>query len=254
VAAVAALVLLFATFACAQTPAPAQASPFASGNAFYAQGNYEGARQQYLAQLQQGPATVPLLYNLGSACFQARQLGWAIVYYERALLAAPRDPDLRANWALAMSSRHVAPSTTAPGWAQMLWRALLDRATLTELSLLMLAAYLLACVLVIRWLRGTLFRRRYQWLLWLSLMLLVLFGGLTAGKARAYDPARAVIVADGQLMSGPADSFQALRKTYQGEIVHLVGQQGMWREVIFDSGARGFVAQSEVEPINVRSR
>ncbi|MHB8996215.1 MAG: tetratricopeptide repeat protein [Armatimonadota bacterium] len=246
--------LLVASLAFAQDPAPAQVSPFARGNALYAQGNYEGARQQYLAQLQQGPVTVPLLYNLGNACFQARQLGWAIVYYERALLAAPRDADLRANHALAMSSRHVAPSTTAPGWAQVLWRAALDRATLSELSLLMLAAYLLASVLVIRWLRGTLFRRRYQWLLWLSLVLLLLFGSLTAGRARAYhDSARAVIVADGQLMSGPAGSFQTMRKTYQGEFVRLVGQQGMWREVIFESGARGFVAQTEVEPIAVRA-
>lgn len=236
----------------ARTPesAAVQGSPFQQGNALYQQGQYQQAQQQYQQQLQQGRVTVPLLYNLGNACYQSQQLGWAILYYERALLAAPRDADLRANFALAMASRRVPPSTEAPGWTQVLWRGILDHLTLNELALLLALSYLAACALAFSWLRAGELRRRYQWVLYLSLALAVLFGTLTASKCLTYhDPQRAVIVADGQLQSGPAESFQSLRKTYQGEIVRLTGRQGMWRQAQFEAGAVGWVPQADVETI-----
>lgn len=241
--------LLLCSLASAQQPA-AQESSFAQGNAYYQQGDYQRAEQAYSQQLQQGPVTVPLLYNLGNACFQCRELGWAIVYYERAKLGAPRDRDLRANLAVALSSRRVPPATEAPGWVQVLWSGVLDRVTLNELTLLATLSYLASCALLFWGLRSDRLRRRYRWLLVVGAVLFALFGGLVASKWRQYhDPARAVIVADGQMMSGPADNFQSLRKTCQGELARVRTQQGMWREVQFETGAVGWVPQSEVELI-----
>ena len=82
-------------------------SPFAYGNTTYQRGEYEMARQQYLAQLQQGPATPALWYDLGNASLKLQQAGWAILYYERAALYVPRDRDLRANLSVALASRRV---------------------------------------------------------------------------------------------------------------------------------------------------
>ena len=246
-------VILPALFLCsivfAQQPA-AQQSLFAQGNAYYQQGAYQRAEQAYSQQLQQGPVTAPLLYNLGNACFQSLQLGRAIVYYERAKLAAPRDRDLRANLAVALSSRRVPASTEAPGWAQVLWGGVLDRVTLNELALLTALSYLATCALLVWWLRSDHLRRRYRWLLVVGAVLFALVCSLAVSKWQVdCNPARAVIVADGQMMSGPADNFQPLRKTYQGELARVRTQQGMWREVQFETGAVGWVSQSEVELI-----
>ncbi|MEI6502936.1 MAG: hypothetical protein WCP21_18150, partial [Armatimonadota bacterium] len=241
--------LLLGALVFAQQPS-AQSSPFAQGGVFYQQGDYQRAQQAYLQQLQQGPVTGPLLYNLGNSCFQSQQLGWAILYYERAKLAIPRDRDLRANLAVALGIRRLPPATEAPGWAQVLWGGVLDRVTLNELTLLALVSYLATCALLIWALRSEHLRRRYQWLLVAGAVIFVVLGSLTASKWRQYhDPARAVIVADGQLLSGPANSFQALRRTYQGELAHVRSQQGMWREVRCEAGAVGWVTQSEVELI-----
>lgn len=223
---------------------------FAEGNALYQQGNYQGAQQAYLRQLQSGPVTAALLANLGSSCRQLGQLGWAIVYYERAMLATPRDRELRTNLATALTLRRVPPSTEAPGWGQVLWRGVLDRLTLNELTLLALLSYLLVCGLLYRWLRSGELRRRYRLLLGLAGLALLLLGALTLSKAQGYhNPTRAVIVVDDELRNGPAESFQSLRRTYQGEMVRLRSAQGLWREVRFESGAEGWVPQSSVEPI-----
>lgn len=231
----------------------AQVSAFAQANALYQQGRYAEAQGQYLRQLQQGPVTVALLYNLGNSCYQLGQTGWAILYYERARLAAPRDADLRANLAAALATRRVPPSSTAPGWLQVLWHGALDRFTLDELVALAVLAYLAGCALACLWLRSGQLRRRLKWVLYLALGLLLLFGSLAAGRSQAYHRTdRAVIVADGQLMSGPAESFQALRRVYQGEYARLTREQGMWREVRFESGAAGWVPQTVVEPVVAR--
>lgn len=247
-----ALLCAVASAQTARTPeAPStQASPFQRGNALYQQGQFQQAQQQYRTQLQQGPVTVPLLYNLANASYQSQQLGQAILYYERALLAAPRDADLRDNAALAMASRRVPQSTQAPGWTHVVWRGILDYLTLNELTLLYALSYLAACALAICWLRRGELRRRFQWVLSLALALTLLFGTLTCSKCLIYhNRTRAVVVVDGQLLSGPAESFQSLRKTYQGEIARVTGQQGVWRQVQLESGASGWLPQSDVETI-----
>jgi tetratricopeptide (TPR) repeat protein len=223
-------------------------------NARYQQRDYAGARQAYEALLQQDGPRVNVLYNLGNACQQTGELGWAIVYYEQALLAAPRDGDLRANLNAALAARRTAGSGAVPGTLSVVTRAVLTRSTLDELAGGAAALYLVGAALALSWLRAGSLRRRLRWALYGALVLAVLVGGLAVAKARTdHDPARAVVVADAQLLSGPADSFGVIRRAYQGETGRVVQRQGVWREVQLESGARGWVMQSAVaSPVPVR--
>lgn len=221
-----------------------------SGDSLYQQGDYVGAQRAYQDQMQRGPVTAGLLYNLGNASYQLQQLGYAILYYERAMLAAPRDPDLRANLEVALAARHTPPPGDAPGSLQMLVSTILDRYTLNELAVTASLLFWAACGLLFWWLRGRQFRRRYQWLVYVCVALALCLGTLAGGKAHVYHNARrAVIVADGELYSGPAESFQVLRKVYQGELTQVTAEQGVWRAVTFEAGATGWVRQSVVERV-----
>lgn len=222
-------------------------TPFANGNTYFQRGEYAQAQQQYLAQLQRGPVTAPLLYNLGSTCLRLRQLGWAILYYERALLTTPRDADLQANLATALASRQAPPSTEAPGWTQVVLRGLLDRFTLNELASAASLAYFIACAMLVWRLRSRNFRRRYMWVLCTVSLLAALLVVLGAMKAHIdHNPSRAVVVASGNLMSGPGDSFQTVRKVYEGEMAQIAGRQGVWRELRLETGTVGWLPQSAV--------
>jgi tetratricopeptide (TPR) repeat protein len=232
------------------TAAQPAASPFATGNTYYQRGEWEQARQQYLAQMQQGPVTPPLWYNLGNVSLKLQQPGWAILYYERARLSRPRDANLQANLVVAMASRHVSASDEAPGWVSVIWDGLLAHFTLNELSVAAALLYLLSCGLLIWRLRGRDFRRRVLWLLIAALILMALAGALSLGKWLGYhDATRAVVVADGSLYSGPADSFPALRQVYQGEMAHLGRTNGIWREVVLENGTEGWLLQSAAEAV-----
>jgi len=239
------LVVFAASLAWAQT-----ASPFDAGNAYYQRGEYDSARQQYLAQLQAGPATPALLYNLGNASLKLQQPGWAMLYYERAALYIPRDRNLRANLAVALASRRVPPSAEAPGWFEFVWQNVRETFTLNELTGAAVALYLLSCGLLLwRW-RANDFRRRTLWLLLAVVLLFVLTGAMAASKWHVdWSPTRAVVVADGTLYTGPADTFPAVRSVYQGELARSLRHEGFWSEVALENGSQGWILQSAVEPV-----
>ena len=70
---------------------------FNEANAHYRRGEYEAARDKYQQIAGMGIRNASLYYNLGNASFKLDSLGDAILWYERALLLEPRDPDIAAN-------------------------------------------------------------------------------------------------------------------------------------------------------------
>ncbi len=79
------------------TTSYATSSLFEQGNAKYKEGDFKGAMQAYQQHLAAGNATAAVYFNLGNAALKAGEKGQALVYYERARRAAPRDKDLLWN-------------------------------------------------------------------------------------------------------------------------------------------------------------
>jgi tetratricopeptide (TPR) repeat protein len=77
--------------------AAAEPPLFQQANSKYQGGDFKGASEIYQKLIQTGPATAVLYYNLGNATLKSGEKGAALVYYERALKAAPRDKDIRWN-------------------------------------------------------------------------------------------------------------------------------------------------------------
>lgn len=225
-------------------------SPFAAGNAYYERGEYEAAWQQYLLAMQQGPLTPSLLYNAGNVALKLKQPGWAIVYYERALLAWPRDPDLRANLALAQAECRVSGSLQPPDWFQAAWQNVRGFFTLNELTALAAGLYYLFCAGLIWRLRQGHLRRRYRGLLGASVCLWLLFSALAGSKWRVdYSPRKAVVVSSAALHSGPADTFPILRSVYPGEKAQIIRTEGLWEEIVLDTGAQGWITQTALQRV-----
>ncbi len=80
---------------------PAVSSPasewFKKANTFYAEGNYDSAQVYYMKITDSGINNSDVLFNLGNTCFRLGKPGLARLYYEKAALISPNDPDIRAN-------------------------------------------------------------------------------------------------------------------------------------------------------------
>ncbi len=69
---------------------------FKEANQVYADGKYQDAIKTYQEILKSSPSA-EVYYNLASAFIKDKQLGNAVLNYERAKRLNPRDPDIRSN-------------------------------------------------------------------------------------------------------------------------------------------------------------
>ena len=72
-----------------------------AGNEFYKNNQYQLAIDEYDKLIKQGFEGASLYYNLGNAHYRLGQIGYAILYYEKALKLSPGDEDAKHNLALA---------------------------------------------------------------------------------------------------------------------------------------------------------
>lgn len=76
---------------------------FLDGIAHYKAENFAEAVSAFSRIAESGVQNSRLFYNLGNAYLKKGDLGYAILWYERALKLAPGDPDLKFNYEYALS-------------------------------------------------------------------------------------------------------------------------------------------------------
>ena len=113
---------------------------FESANGAFADGRFDEARETLSRLAADGGASPAVLYNLGNAAFRAGKPGEAILAYERALLVAPRDQDVRANL------RQVRKAAGLPEVEEGPWARLVHALTANGWAWLASAGLWLACV------------------------------------------------------------------------------------------------------------
>lgn len=205
----------------------------------YRETRYQAAYDGYQQLLRMEGATADLLYNLGNAAFRLNLTGRAILYYEKARLLSPRDPDLAFN--LGHAREQIRDVVSAPEsfiGAAFFW---LGSLTLAEVFWCFVAAN------VLFW--GVMAARifsRAEWtysLLFLLLALWLLAGisfGLKWHQVRSDD--RAVILqTEVSVLAGPDLRDTVLFKLHEGTIVQLERSEEGWSLIRLPDGKRGWL-------------
>ena len=74
---------------------------FQQGNEYFQQKQYDKAIESYKQLINSGYEGTALYYNLGNAYYREGKIGYAILYYEKALKLSPNDDDIKHNLAIA---------------------------------------------------------------------------------------------------------------------------------------------------------
>ena len=74
-------------------------SLFQSANLLYQEGKYEKALEDYRQISESGLESADLYYNMGNAAYRSNSIGYAILYYEKAL---KMEPTREAVWGFRM--------------------------------------------------------------------------------------------------------------------------------------------------------
>jgi tetratricopeptide (TPR) repeat protein len=90
------------------------------GNQFYQDKQYEKAVESYQRIVNMGYAGTSLYYNLGNSYYRNGKIGYAILYYEKALELSPGDDDVTHNLAIA-NTKTVDKIDTLPRFFLFQW-------------------------------------------------------------------------------------------------------------------------------------
>ena len=229
---------------------------FARAEALYQEQRYDEAAGVYQSMRALGIEDAALHYNLGNAYFKAGRLGLSVLSYERALVLAPSDEDVRTNLLyaneLVADAVEEAPLPLAVRWAVDVYRSLQPNFLAILLSIaFVLGGVALTLVLYDAW-------RQPQWgrssavvALVICATLALASGGALASKvnAAANRVEAIVLTENAYVRSGPGDANPRLAEIHEGLKVRVISEREGWYQVTLANGLTGWLRAAEIETI-----
>ena len=229
---------------------------FARAEALYQEQRYDEAAGVYQSMRALGIEDAALHYNLGNAYFKAGRLGLSVLSYERALVLAPSDEDVRTNLLyaneLVADAVEEAPLPLAVRWAVDVYRSLQPNFLAILLSIaFVLGGAALTLVLYDAW-------RQPQWGRSSAIVVVVICatlalasGGALASKVNAAaNRVEAILLTENAYVrSGPGDANPRLAEIHEGLKVRVISEREGWYQVTLANGLTGWLRESELETI-----
>ncbi|MCJ7686065.1 MAG: tetratricopeptide repeat protein [Desulfobacteraceae bacterium] len=217
---------------------------FALGNEAYAEGKYDEALSFYKGAIKQEGYSASLLYNMANAYYQKKDVGQAILHYERALYLDPGNADIQANLGLARKDFGLI-AEPAPDWQRFFhmlnlnWWAIFASGAFGAFSLL----YLL------RGIRPGILKGAPIKILTTVCLLCFMAGG--TGVAMQYkNMSRGVVIRDNaRLLVSPFDSASSSASIKDGKIVRIAKTYRGYLLVEGVNGKSGWIKRNAVEPV-----
>jgi len=238
---------------CAGSVRAEESSKLTEANTAFESGDYARAATIYQDLIDQGGASASLFYNLGNSRFRLGENGKAILSYERAKLLSPRDPDLRANLALARKTATVFDKGRYNPWAD----AALAFLSRNEWSWMAAAAALWIGLMALSGnvLRGSnLLFRKLRWGSVIFAGLILLLGGLVLFLRRDEAQQGIVIVKDAAVRLSPFEKAESIGTPGAGRRVEIGAENaGFFFVHVPGTDLQGWMHRKEVERIEQAS-
>lgn len=226
---------------------------FEQANLLYAQKKYSEAAEKYMQIVSKGYSGVPLYYNLANCYYRTGKVGYAVLYYEKALRLNPHDEDTKHN--LVMAKRMIQ-GEIKPLPAFFIWKWLdtvrniftPDGWTvfLTVIFFLILAMFGLFVFM------EDVIIKKFSFYMGLFLVLLFISGlaALISSFTQTGRTDEKVVVASHVILrSEPDETSTEILKINEGNKIRAVEEDGDWLKVILPDGKTGWILSTGVEQI-----
>lgn len=238
------LVLVFAA-----TVFAAESSLFDQANAKYQAGDFKAASEIYQRSIQAGQATAAIHYNLGNAALRSGEKGQALVYFERALKASPRDEDLRWNLRVlkeALPDRIDDDSYFAIAAA----RDLLGWLTTDELAVLLSALLFIAVLLNGASIFSPVFKAWTSWFRTFGIFIFIVTAALFAWKVwETKDPRIVILDKETYAYYGPSEVETKAFLLHEGASGKITDATNDWVFLTLLNKKSGWIRKNSCETI-----
>jgi hypothetical protein len=230
-----------------------KASPdslFVEANEHYSSGKYEEALHIYRTLIDSEYISSSLYYNMGNAAYRANRLGYAILYYEKALKLDPRNEDAAINLEFVSMYREDNLEALPELFLKRWYRRLVDSFSVNSWSYLSLTLFVTALLCSMAYIFG-----RRLWIkktgFFAGLAALVLFilaiTALMHRHRQFTQPDRAVIVSPSVVVrSTPSSAGTDLFILHEGTKIRTEEKVGEWTEIRISDGRVGWLPERTI--------
>ncbi len=219
----------------------------------YREGKYREAAETYSRILSGGEESALLYYNLGNSYYKAGENTLAILQYERALLLAPGNADVRYNLKLARQQAvdkiEVLPELFFIRW----YKAFVSLLSADQWGYVSVALFILCLVLAAFFLYSqSVWMKKTGFTLGIVCLLLAVGALLFANRqnSRLKERNYAIVMTPSVTVRGAPDSSgTTLFVIHEGLKVRIVEALGEWTNIRLEDGNEGWVRHTDIERI-----
>lgn len=222
-------------------------------NNAYMNGDFTTAAALYEEIMSEGLSSAKLYYNLANTYFRTGENTKAILFYNRALLLAPNDDDIRHNLAIAESltkdSIDEVPEFFIKGWSRSI-RNSLDERTWAILSILFFAAALALGVTFLLAQRTGVRKGGFYGMAVSAILFIMTLSFAASQRSAEINRRQAIVMSTAApVKSSPDRSATDLFVLHEGTKVRIIGTLDRWSEVVIADGKRGWIESEKIERI-----
>jgi tetratricopeptide (TPR) repeat protein len=228
-------------------------SAFITANRLYESGEFEEALNRYREILNGGYESPDLYYNMGNAAFRSNNIGYAVLYYEKALKLNPSHQNALHN--LGFVSRYrvdtfeEVPQFFLRTWTRSLVTALSERSW----SILSLVFFILilGCFLFFLFSKKPGMKKAgFAGSLAFLLFFAVSMGAAIAQYGRITTPEAGIILSPSVVVrSSPSESGTELFILHEGTRVMVNEEVSDWQNIRVVDGREGWIPVTEFDYI-----
>ncbi len=233
------------------------------GDKAYAADQYTKAIELYLEAAKNDGTSSELYYNIGNCYYRLKQLGKAILYYERALKLDPSNADARANLNFVNGKIIDKPADNSTVMSKLLDKTVSTFTTDTW-SWLAAAGFILVLAAICCYIFGkNVTLRKVSFFGGILLVIVTLFTITMAiiSANRATSTHRAVITSPSSQLSTsprtPKDKSEEAIMLHEGTVVEIIDSvktpndsiSTIWYDVRIDRNHRAWIAKTTIERI-----
>ncbi|MEO5359717.1 MAG: SH3 domain-containing protein [Nitrospirota bacterium] len=223
----------------------AAADVFKKAAAFYTEGKYDEAIKEYNKPIQEGYESGNLYYNIGNCYLKKNNIGYAILYYEKAKRLIPADDDLRANYEYAESLIKNRQTTDSRSWLNRQLDKIYNQLTTRALTVLLAFLYVMIFAVLTAGLFVEWIRKKYSTIIisaaavFLIISLYVLYERLSWGQS-------VVLAEKVEVRYEPFDKATVFFTLYEGMKVEVIAVETNWYKIKRPDGKAGWITKNNI--------
>ncbi len=217
----------------------------------YESEDYQKAVSLYEDLIAMDKVSSEVFYNLGNSYFKLKNIGKAIVNYERALRLAPRDRDMKVNLKLAKSMTVDKIEASEKGFILNLALLPYGKFNINELTIFILIFYLAMILLLVLSIFFIAKRRGIFYGVGASAVLFIIFSIFLFAKIHNENILRKAVVISNKVdvRSGPKEDYLLQFTLHEGTVLSVVEERQDWYEIDLSKDLRGWLPRDSVEII-----